>query len=31
MSTRNYKAIVDTELPLSRQAVIVWMGFSDEG
>ena len=31
MSIRNYKAIIDTDLPLSRQAVIVWMGFSEEG
>lgn len=31
MSTRNYKAFIDTEFPVSRQAVIVWMGFSDEG
>ena len=31
MQTRNYKSFVDTEFPVSRQAVIVWMSFSDEG
>ena len=31
MTTRNYKTIINTDLPLSRQAVIVWMSFSDEG
>ena len=31
MNTRSYKTIVDTEFPLSRQAVIEWLGFSEEG
>jgi len=31
MSTRKYKTIIDCECPISRQAVIVWFGFSDEG
>ena len=30
-STRNFKTISDTECPLSRQSVLVWLGFSDEG
>ena len=31
MNTRSYKTIVDTEFLLSRQAVIEWLGFSEEG
>lgn len=31
MNTRSYKTIVDTEFPLSRHAVLEWLGFSEEG
>jgi hypothetical protein len=31
MSNRDYRVLVDTEFPLSRNANLVWLGFSEEG
>lgn len=31
MNEREYRVLVDTECPISRDAVINWLGFSEEG
>ena len=31
MEERNYSVVVDTECPVSRDSVINWLGFSEEG
>ena len=31
MATREYKLLLDTEFPLSRNANLIWLSFSEEG
>jgi alpha-D-ribose 1-methylphosphonate 5-triphosphate synthase subunit PhnI len=31
MSNRSYKTMLDAEFPMSREATLEWLGFSDEG
>ena len=31
MDDRDHRVIVDTECPVSREAYIQWLGFSEEG
>lgn len=31
MVNRDYRILIDTEFPLSREANLIWLGFSEEG